>query len=546
MAARRWRIAAAVAWLALAAWFAVSFAPFLRGYFLSDDLVPLVLFEQWRGEGRLGAMLAANFVGGLDAGGNHFYRPLSFLTFALHYLASGTHAAPWMAVTVLLHLLNGLLVAAVALAAVPQRRDAHAVAAAAVGAALFLFFAPGVEVAAWISGRFDAMATFFTLAAVLGFVSSRRAGDGAWWLSLAAMAAACLSKESAAVVPFAILLHARFLGPHRESAAGVERWTAAVRVAAPWLALAALYLLGRWLMFGSATRVYANTQPLGAILSPGYWEGVVAGAAPFLAAQFRPGQWYPLLVTLTALQCAVVLAGLPHKAPARGALFAAGATALVTLLLLVPHVSRLPASGLGGRLLYQAAAFYGISVAIALRHARLPRLLLGVSLLLVALHAAFQANVLDRWLAAHAGMRALAGEIRRLHEGIAPDEFVLVLAPDALDDIPFARNAQAGLMLPPIQPAALSARLLVQIHFEIPELAGKIRAGVVPTLRRHSVLEYLEGKRVASAALVYPSRVVCWDPARNALVPLEAPAAASPEAWGQALQASLARSPCAG
>ena len=50
----------------------------------------------------------------------------------------------------------------------------------------------------------------------------------------------------------------------------------------------------------------------------------------------------------------------------------------LAILLLLPHIARLPPNGLGGRLLYQTAAFYAIFIAVALRHTRVPFLLWGV------------------------------------------------------------------------------------------------------------------------------------------------------------------------
>ncbi len=77
-----------------------------------------------------------------------------------------------MAGNVALHLASGVLVAALGSAALPAAAAAHRRGlAGAAGAAMFLFAAPGGEVVAWISGRFDSMATFFTLAACAAFVA---------------------------------------------------------------------------------------------------------------------------------------------------------------------------------------------------------------------------------------------------------------------------------------------------------------------------------------------------------------------------------------
>ncbi len=543
--ARRWRLAALALALVAVAWSAWAFAPLvLHGYFLSDDFVPLVLFRQWQEEGRLGEALAAKFYSSLDAGDSHFYRPLSYLTFAINYLVSGTEALPWMATEVALHLLNGAMAGALGVYVAQEKPDARSVAAGVVGAAMFLFFPPGAEVLAWISGRFDITATFFTLAACLLFLKSRRLGDAASLLSLLAAEAAFLCKESAAIVPFAILFLAQLRPDALDAPTKARRWIAAFRHAVPWLVLAALYLATRYLMFGSFTRVYANTQPLAAMFSGEYLGEVAVSLPAWLSAQFRPHTRYPFLVALTVVQLAIVVFARPAERRAREALFAAGAVLVVTLALLAPHVGRLLEEGLGGRLLYQSAVFYAVLTVVALRHSRLRYLLWGVTLALVLLHAAFQHHALARWSAAFAQMRAVVTEVGGLHARLMPGDFALVLLPAALDDIPFASAAQGGLMLPPIYPRPMSARLLVQQYDEVPLLPGKIETGVISTLKQRTVFDYLAGKRIVTTPPEYPNVVVCFAADRHRLVPLAAAPAESPKAWADALQLALNASPC--
>ena len=97
------RRAALASWLGFALAAAWLMAPVLRVYFLSDDFVPLALFHHWQEQGRFGAMLLAKLYTGLDAGDNHFYRPLSYASFALNYVVGGLDARGWMAVNIALH-----------------------------------------------------------------------------------------------------------------------------------------------------------------------------------------------------------------------------------------------------------------------------------------------------------------------------------------------------------------------------------------------------------------------------------------------------------
>lgn len=543
-AAKPWRLVGLALAIAAGAWAAWAFAPLVRGYFLSDDFVPMVLFREWQAEGRLAAALAAKFWSSLDAGESHFYRPLSYLSLAINDFVSGTDPRAWMATEVVIHVLNGVMVGAIGAYAAQEKPDARALAAGVVGASLFLFFAPGAEVLAWISGRFDVTATFFTLLACLLFQRSRRFGDWASWLSLFAAEAAFLCKEAAAIVPFAILFLARLRPDALAETTKIRRWARATRHALPWLILAALYLLSRYAMFGSFTRVYGGTQPLADLVSEGYLAGVAQTLPAWLEGQFRPAYRYPLLCLLTALQLAIIAFARPVDRRGREAIFCAASLLAVTLLLILPHVGKLRDDGLGGRLIYQSAVFYAVLAAVALRHARLSYLLWGVTLAVVLLQAAFQYHALIRWKAAYREMRSLVAEIGKLDANAKPGEYALVIVPGALDDIPFGGNAQGGLMLPPLFPKGMSTRILVQTSNEIPLIADKVAAGVISTLKERTVFEYLAGRRIATTPPEYPSAVLCFASDRHRLIALALAPGPTPEAWGTALQRAYDTSPC--
>lgn len=539
-----WRAAALAAFVLVGAVAAWLFAPIVAGYFLADDFVPLVLFRHWQDEGELVARLASKFATGLDAGDNHFYRPLSYLTFALSYLASGTHAAPWMTLDVAVHILNGAMAGAIGVSLAEERPGARAAAAALLGAALFAFFAPGAEVAAWISGRFDLFATFFTLLACLAFVRSRRARDAAWWVSLGAAVAAFLSKESAAIVPFAIVLLAWALPAARAHATPKARAFAALRAALPWLALSALYLLWRYAMFGSATAVYGGSHPVARALSPAYWAATAQALPAWLHGLFRLRAPAALLAVLTLAQLALLAWLRRGEGRSRDVVLAVAAIVLLTIALVAPHVVDLPPSGLGGRLLYQTGAFYAVLATAGLCLARPARLLWGITIALVALHAAFMHETLGRWSAAYAQMRSLTAAVARLGASLPLGEYALVIVPAYFEDIGFGVNAQAGLMLAPVVDPPVIHRLLVQADREVPEIPAKIADGVVATLRERSLFDYMAGERVRPAQPEYPTRAVCWDAKRRDFAALDVPAGPTPEAWGKTLERALRTSPC--
>ena len=540
----RWRAAALVVSIFVGASAAWLFAPVVHGYFLSDDFVAFALFRHWQEEGTLFSHLLEKFHLAIDAG-NNFYRPLAYLLLGVSYVSGGVDPSAWMYVNVAIHVINGMLVGVLGAMLVAERPGAREIAAGVMGGALFMFFAPDAEVVAWISGHYDALATFFVLYACIMFVRSRRALDVPWWLSLFSAAAAFMSKESAAIVPFAMVLLAAVKPAALEAPSPVARWSIAIRGAAPWLVLAALYLAWRQVLFGSFTQVYGGSEPVAVVLHGEYWQLVANTLPQWLAAQFQPGYRIPFFVGLIALQLAIIAFALPREGRGREAIISAAGIVALSILLLLPHVGGLPPDGLGGRLLYQGAAFYGVLVTIALCHVRLPYLAWGSTLALVILDVGFMHGAIARWDSAYSQMRALVEEVRDLASSQPPGEYTLVVAPAVLDGVPFARNAQAGLMLPPVMHDPISSRVLVQVDEELDDLPGKIVDGVVTTLRMRSVFDYLAGVRIHPYVPEYPTRVVCWDPGARRLFTITVrPEASGPGEWGLAVRAGLRASPC--
>ncbi|WP_171090283.1 hypothetical protein [Usitatibacter rugosus] len=527
------RKTAAAAWALVGLAAAGLLVPLVHGYFLADDFVPLVLFHQWEGQGRLGAELAAKLNGGLDAGANHFYRPLSYASLALNYVTSGLAPEAWHALNVALHLASGVLAGLLGVMATGVR-GARAVAASAAGAALFLFFAPSVEVVAWISGRFDVTATFFTLLACVLFLRSRHFGDAASWFSLLAGIAAFLCKESAAILPFAILLLA-LVRTEDDDSAIINRGLDAVRRAAPWLAIAALYLLARYFFFGSPTRVYGGSTPVAAALSIAYWSGLAETLPAWWAAQFRGSGSVTWVVSAMAAHVALILyAAIAPSSERHGrfVLVVLGMIVLLTVALVAPHAGSLPADGLGGRFLYQSSAFYGALAAAGLAVARPALPLAAMTVVLAGVSALSFAETAARWNEASVQMRALVADIARTARETPAADFTLVLAPRAYDDILFVTNAQGALMSPPIHPAALTDRLLVQNYDDVVLLAPKMADGVPATMRAFA---RLGGKRGEAANL----HTVCWNPERKRLVPLALAENLSPAEWAEAIGRAL-------
>ena len=179
----------------------------------------------------------------------------------------------------------------------PATRGARA-AALAAGLA-FAWFAPSAEAVAWVAARFDGMALLWMLVAACAFMASR-----AWWdryglASLAATVLAFMSKESAAIGPALIvaLAWARRSERGRASSAGscarsLDAW--------PWIAIGAAYFAYRTWIFGDPFRFYPGTSPGSDAPVSGKW----------LAALPASADWWPRVMPEAGTLRVYALAGL--------------------------------------------------------------------------------------------------------------------------------------------------------------------------------------------------------------------------------------------
>lgn len=506
-------IAALVLFVAAVVWI----VPLCGGYFLADDFVQLANFGHWDATGRLAAEVASRFAASID-GVNAFFRPLTFASFALNYLVSGADAPAWLAVNLALHLANAVLVADL-VARLSASGTRAAMLGAFAGAILFFTFAPGWEAALWIACRYDSLATFFTLLAGAAFVRGRTL------VAFAAVVAALLSKESGAVaLAWVGLLSLARTGQVVPAA----RISAHVRALAPWAALGIAYTLVRIALFGSAVHVYRGLEVH--LASAAHWREMFATGA----------QWahhlFPGLGGIRALVAAsAATLGLGYVLAAgrnRAALLPHGlvlAALLVAGLLLLPHLHGFEIEGIGGRLFYQPAAFSAIAIGLAVHEAALAlsrryaagALTLALAAALVAVNLAWGWKAASEYHGVENEMRQLAAALGRLVRQGAPNDYFLVLAPDVVARAPFARNAQAGLVLPPVQASAISANVLVQTDREIASLDQTIDRGVLAVLRKHPLFDLIEGRVAAGPwPRTLPSAWYCWSAQRHALVPL--------------------------
>ena len=131
--------------------------------------------------------------------GDHFFRPLGYISYAIDARWAGHSPALWHLATLLIHFANCLLVYLVA------RQTGLARFFAATAAVLFGIHGTRPEAVTWIACRFDLVATFFVLATLSLFLASTRR-PLLYAAALATTFLALISKESAYVLPVLLLL----------------------------------------------------------------------------------------------------------------------------------------------------------------------------------------------------------------------------------------------------------------------------------------------------------------------------------------------------
>ena len=148
---------------------------------------------------------------------------------------ASTNVAGYHSTNLVLHLLNCLLVLAIARSMVPGEP-----AFAMVAASLFTIMPSHAEPIAWISGRVDSLAAVFYLGAFLCFVRFRLGHRPAWLIgALLIFTCGLFAKQSLVTLPLLILAY-DLLGP-RSTDSPAGRSVARLWPHLPFFALLALY-----------------------------------------------------------------------------------------------------------------------------------------------------------------------------------------------------------------------------------------------------------------------------------------------------------------
>jgi hypothetical protein len=224
--------------------------PTLRSdnYFLSDDF-GLVQHLHGLPAERLVSYFASDWTEGIYGFVLDELRPFLAFTYWLDarlfgpITVSGYHAT-----NLVLHLLNALLVLAIARSIAPREP-----ALAVLAGSLFVLMPSHAEPVSWISGRVDSLAALFYLGAFLCFVRFRLANRHAWLVgALLIFTCGLFAKQSLVTFPLLILAFDLF-GPHLKDATA-HRSIARLWPHVPLFVVVALYLALRHTLFGNAVR----------------------------------------------------------------------------------------------------------------------------------------------------------------------------------------------------------------------------------------------------------------------------------------------------
>ena len=205
---------------------AAAYLPALGAGFTADDWFVLARVRDHGGLANSFAYFGFAFF--------DYYRPLGFLSYALDWELWGLNAFGFHMTSVALHAGNTALVYVLA-----RRLSGRGTAALAAG--LFGLHAGGHETVYWVAARFDLLATFLVLVALLLVTSDRR---GLYLPGAAAFACALLAKESAAALPLIAAVW--------DAVVARRSWVDVTRRAAPLLVVGAAYVLLRSLGAGLA------------------------------------------------------------------------------------------------------------------------------------------------------------------------------------------------------------------------------------------------------------------------------------------------------
>lgn len=517
----------------------IVYVPLFGGYWLSDDFSNLVNAHDLANQGNLLRGTFDYFLMGTSSAGS-MYRPLQMVSLLGNYAVAGAYYPAWFAFNFTLHLLNAILVFHVVRVFIVRldKETRHVYYLSPLLAALAFALAPSLaEGVFFISARADALVTFLSLLSLLAWALSMKTNQErkAWWLPVL-LVPALFIKESAAVLPLQMLLVA------------VAHWPALRRQHFLALATSAILLCGyfvlRWLLFGHILGVYSAPGEMEdaltlsalwhAILSLGPWWHALTQGTPTYATLY-------LWLMGAALSWSLLKLRGPYAALVLALLCAAGGLALATLL----NLNGLPSSGESGRLSYGPVCWFLLAIGVAMSAAErvqktrwlAPGLLVASIIsggfVLQFIIAQVRDAQMTTW-----GIANSVREWSATHGGHA-----ILFIPEMTGFVVTTRNAQAGLVMPPVQKSGLLHRFLPTHENDAANRYKLYQNGLATRLLSDPPvqLDALTIEKLSKPDVSkWPDFYLCWSPEKKEMLPLDSPHVTTIDTWTEDLRKSLA------
>jgi hypothetical protein len=119
-------------------------------------------------------------------------------------------------------------------------------------------------------------------------------------------------------------------------------------------------------------------------------------------------------------------------------------------------------------------------------------------------------------------MNALTAALGATADALPAGSYAFVIVPDHLGSIPFARNAQGGLMSPPVQSRSLSSQLVVQLADDLPRWPDLLGRNIIGRLKSEPLASVTADPQAPgmSPPRAVPDHYYCWSPRSHTLVAL--------------------------
>jgi len=513
------------------------YARFFSGFWLGDDFG--FVHQTWlaAADGQLWGQTSAQFFRVDPA--VVFYRPMVIASVALDESIAGSNYAAWFMLNYLAHLGNCAMVALLTMRlAAACGRDGRA--AGVLAAAFFALCPLLAEGVFWIAARADAYVTLLTLAGIYSWATSSPSPLRAAALPIFLVLALGF-KESAVVFPLQMMLIA-LAWPMRLSRAQILAVAACV-------VLVALYFAARAHFFGDFWRVYTRADP--AIRLDALWLGV-GSIAPWWAGVTQSTRAAALAYAGLSTSAFVLIAACARSAQLRiaAALLCASAGVVVATLLSTHGMAE---TGEGGRLAYTPVAWLALAIGVGAAQPASGTIAEGhrSSYRRAAVALLFCATIAGAWVlqgelrTARSAQNSVRDMVYASREWAATHSgLTLLLVEETYGPVVSTRNAQAWLVMPPVQPEPLLHRVLPTLSKEFESRYDQLSGGLATRL------EKIRPSRLDSRELTslfqrdtarWPEHYACWDSRARRIVELPPPDPGDRARWAQALREGLGR-----